>query len=141
MPLASSTLTDAGRDLILRSVSEGLGYQLDVFAVGDTGYNTGDPTLAQTVDPTDTALDSEVFRKAVTASQLTNLQGGMAVACRLDAGEAASGLGQWGLFATIVYSPTNPTEVGDLVLFALMNTPLQVHLDTEAILKYFAVSF
>ncbi len=139
--MASSTLTDQGRDLILRAVAEGLSYTLDTFSIGTYGYDTVTPTNELAVDPTATALTAQVLTKAVETHIIVNEIGGVACVCRLADGEGEIGIGEWGLWATIQSSPTNAGEVGSQILFALLQTPLQTKDQDSSMIKYFTISY
>lgn len=122
----TQTLTNVGRELIARSIVEGLSFEILEVAYGSGGYSPSDPTNALPAFATATSLDSEVYREPLTL--INRLEGGITECYyRLDKDEInGQKIGEIGLYAQITRSPHVPAEVGTWVLYALVHTPLQV---------------
>ena len=123
-------LTDAAEGLtglIARSRAEGLIYAITEFAVGTDGYDPTDPSTVDVVVPSATALGAELYRSGIGRIEFDGASEPQTVDywCRVPQAEAQGGLGEFGLFAEILRSPVDPTEVGDKYLFSLAHHPCQ----------------
>jgi len=121
-------ITNEGRELIARMMVEGLSFHVTGFAVGLGGYDTSDPTQSTGPNPSASTLGSQLFPVSGTESiDLVEFPNASAISFlgRLETSEALGGLGEMGLFVTILDSPSMPSEVGDEHLFALAHFPLQ----------------
>jgi|SRR5579885_2713082 len=118
-----STLTDLGRANTARAIKDGMSFTVNTFAVGTGGYYANMPTQATPIDTSQQTLINEVWRKPIAL--ITNPSTvSVAFFCHLDFIEAHFGLGELGLFATIVNSPLVPSEVGTQFLYAVCHFPL-----------------
>jgi hypothetical protein len=119
-------LTTAGRILNARQLVEGLSFEATAFAVGTGGYYESNPTQAIPVNPGDSGLQAEVLRKGFALVEHP-IPEAITLYCRLEKLEAPYALGELGVFVTILDSPLNPGEVGDVVLYALVHFPIDAH--------------
>lgn len=116
--------TNTGRNMLARSLVEGLAFKISRFSVGVGGY---DPTTfihALPVDNTVTNLQSPIFEDYIDLVETPN-EKGRSFYCRLQPDEANNGLGEIGIWGEIVSSPENPAEVGDYFLFAIAHQPFE----------------
>lgn len=112
------------RELLARAVTDGTGFKITKFAVGVGGYNVSYPIQALPVDPGQSALISEVFRKEISAVETPLLSGiAKAFVCRLGRDELKAGIGEVGLVAEIVHSDY-PSEIGTEFMCAIVHQPL-----------------
>lgn len=124
-----AALTDGGRNLLARMLVEGLAFRVTGFRVGTGGYNPSAPTSPKPLDTSLTELEGDTFPvlsaspEAIDRYEYANAQAA-AFLCRVAAAEAVQAIGEWGIYVTITASPVDPTEVGDVHLFALCNRPL-----------------
>jgi hypothetical protein len=131
------TVTTGGRELFVRSVVEGLAFQIQEFAVGTDGFTPSDPGQLFPVNTNATELGNEVARAPINlVNPLPN--GSVEYYCRLGTGVMPAHtltLGEIGLFATITHSPLAPAEVGTQVLFAIAHEPMQVNTRNRVLMK------
>ena len=124
-----AALTDAGRNLIARSMLEGLAFRIVGFRVGRGGYDPINPLNAQVLNGADVELLDPMWPtillppEAIARYEAPN-DYGMSFLCRVPSADAIAGIGEFGVYAEILSSPVDPTEVGDTVLFAHMHRPL-----------------
>lgn len=126
-----ASMTDGGLALLASARVEGLAYKLIGFRVGRGGYDTTTPTNALPITSSVTELDDPVFPPTSTSPEpfdrieyATATENAVSLVCRLDSGEALAGLGEIGIYAEILESPADPTEVGNVVLFSVAHRPL-----------------
>jgi len=118
-------LTDLAMQYIARSICDGTSFRLDTFAVGCGGYDVSYPTRAVEVNSASTDLDAEIYRGAITAVEDVLIDGtSKSFVARLSQASVSGGIGEIGLFATILSSPDYPTEVGGQFLFCMAHQPL-----------------
>lgn len=126
----TALVTDLGRENLARSVLGELSFQLSSFQVGRGGYvdinpvkaDTIDTSLTSLIDPVPTPLDRRSF---VSIEQPIGPNVAAPV-CRLDAGDTtiSFGLGELGVWATILRNDPDPGSVGTDFLFAVAHFPL-----------------
>lgn len=127
----AATLTDEGRAAVARSVlpAENFTFVLSGFKVGRAGYVDANPVKTEAVNAADTDLADPVFPASGLAPfetiETIIAPNVVAPVCRLSVGDtnADYGLGELGIFATILQSAT-PGEIGTDFLFALAHFPL-----------------
>lgn len=124
-----AALTDAGENLIARQMVEGLGYRIVGFRTGRGGYNPGSPLQPTAIDTTATDLEDPYFPTAAAPVETIDRYeqpNDMAAAflCRVESGESVVGIGEYGIWAEITYSPLVPAEVGTQHLYAIVHRPL-----------------
>jgi hypothetical protein len=118
-------LTDIARQYIARSVCDGTCFQITDFAVGSGGYDISYPTHAIEVDPSVTALDAEIYRGQITTVEDVVINGtAKSFVIRLSQSSFSGGIGEIGLFATILDSPEYPSEENTEFLFCVAHQPL-----------------
>lgn len=108
---------------------EGLTFEVTRFRVGNGGYNPSAPGSPIALNTADTDLLGDTFPvRSAPAEPIDRLEyasdTAVAFLCRLAASEAIMPIGEWGIYATITASPTDPTEVGDEHLFAMCHRPM-----------------
>lgn len=124
-----AALTDGGREWISRGMGEGLGYKVIGFRVGRGGYDPSSVLAPLPLGAADTELIDPMYPVvslppgAIARFEYPN-QTAISFLCRIPAGSAIAGLGELGLYAEIITSPSDPTEVGDRRLFAHVHTPI-----------------
>ena len=119
-------LTSIGRQYIARSICDGTSFKIDTFAVGSGGYDVAYPTKAISVDTNSINLDAEIFRGAITTVEEVLVNGtSKSFVSRLAQNAVSGGIGEIGLFATILNSPYLD-EIGSQFLFCLAHQPLNV---------------
>jgi len=117
-------ITDIARQYIARSICDGTAFKVDTFAVGSGGYDISYPTRAIEVNSASTELDAEIFRGTITIVEEVVVDGtSKSFVCRLAQNDISGGIGEIGLFATIIDSPY-PAEVGAQFLVCLAHQPL-----------------
>jgi hypothetical protein len=121
-----ATVTDLARQFLARSLTDGTSIRITHYAVGTSGYDPANPLSAIVVDPTATSLISEVYRDTIDLYETATLDGtAKSFVARIGREDLAAGIGEIGLFATILDSPF-PFEVGTQFLFAVAHQPLNV---------------
>ena len=117
-------IVDSGRVLLARQLAEGLVFQLTTFAVGTGGIDwTAHPPKARPVDPALPALENGIFTGPLSAPVSYPSPGFYSIYFRVCPQDVQAVLGEYGIYATITASPTNPSEIGSLVLFAVGHLP------------------
>jgi len=124
-----ASLTVGGRELLARMATEGLGIKIVGFRVGRGGYSPSSPTQVVAIDDTATALIDPIFpAPSAPVEPIDRFEApndtGMSYLCRLASTEAIAAIGEWGIYAEIVTSPNDSTEVGDQYLFAVVHRPM-----------------
>lgn len=128
-----AAVTDQARQYMARSLTDGTSFQIVEFAVGTSGYDPANPLSATAIDPTSTALDSEIFRDTIDQVETATLDGtAKSFVGRIARDELSAGIGEVGLFAEILSSPF-PLEVGTKFLFAIAHQPLNVKTDRHVV--------
>jgi len=138
-------LTDTGRTSFARMTLGEISFTLDGFAVGRGGYNSTNPVHITPIVGSVTALDDQFFpilgtTKAVESTERPH-QSTIVANCRLAKDEAVSALGELGLWATIIYSAVNPSEVGTKILLAVSHFPIVTKTLKQAILYRVIIQF
>lgn len=116
-------VTQQGRQYLARTLVDGTAFRITDMALGAGGYDVAEPTQALAVDPTVTELSNELFRKPIDQIEIPTAINSRSFVARFNAGSFAGGVGEMGLFATILSSPI-PAEVGTTFLFALAHMGL-----------------
>lgn len=123
--LVLARVTDQAREYLARSVTDGTSFVIDQFAVGVGGYDPSSPLTAIDVDPKAETLISEVYRNQISLVEDPTPDGtAKSFLCRVGKDDVKAGIGEIGLFATILHSPFI-LEVGQTFLFAAVHQPLQ----------------
>lgn len=124
-----AALTDGGRNLIARSMLEGLAFRVVGFRVGRGGYDPLNPLNAQALNGADVELLDPMWPTVLLPPEtIARYEApndyGMSFLCRVPSADAIAGIGEFGVYAEILSSPVTPAEVGDIHLFAHMHRPL-----------------
>lgn len=147
-PLLSGTpdptdlqLTTAGVALLNQSKIDGTIFAVTEFGVGTGGYATADPGTVVAVNPADTALVNEVYRDRITSVTFDadTLPWVVDYWCRVPRGEAIEAIGELGLYAQVINSPSIP--VGTWILFAIMHFPAQCRHDKNVHLYKVSIEY
>ena len=141
-----AALTDDGRNLIARGLGEGLGYKIIGFRVGRGGYNPAVPTEASPLVATDTELIDPFYPSVLLPPATIDRfefpnDAAASFLCRVPSSEAIAGLGEIGLYAEVTVSPSDPTEVGDVYLFAHAHRPLHAKTLQDVLVWRLVVQF
>lgn len=127
-------VTNQGKARIADMLATGKSYKIDIFRLGDGGYDLNDNTLPITPDPS--AVDvygtpGGVLTKPINMVSLASPTCPV-VQCIALAGEGTGPIGSLGLLGTIVYSPIpGDPELGLKFLFALATMPIKVKVPLE----------
>lgn len=137
-------LTDEGRTNFARMTLGEISFTLDGFAVGRGGYNSTNPVHITPIVGSLTALEDQFFptsgTKAVEAIERP-YESTVVANCRLARDDAVSALGEIGVWATIIYSLVNPSEVGTQFLLAVSHFPIVTKTLRQAILYRVIIQF
>jgi hypothetical protein len=140
-----ATLTDAGRHALARSTAGEIAFQATSFAVGRGGYNMANPVKIVAIDPGNTTLDDQFFPVFPTLQPITDIERPypqtIVFNCRLASTDAVAGLGEIGIWATYLWSPGNPSEVGTTFLFAAAHFPLSTKTLRQVVVYRVIVQF
>lgn len=127
-------VTTQGKARLADMLVTGKSFKINVFKLGDGGYDTLDPTLPITPDPSRTDVygtPGGVLTKAISSVGLQSPTCPV-FTCIAAAGEGTGPIGSIGLYGTIVYSPiSGDPEIGTTFLFALATMPLKVKVPLE----------
>jgi len=139
-----AALTDVGRTNLARMVLGDIAFNLTAFAVGRGGYNPLNPVKITSLNLSLTALEDQVFPtiptlKAIELIELPTPKTTI-LNCRLASTEAQWGLGEIGIWGTILNSPI-PVEIGQTFLFAIAHFPLQSKTDKQVALFRIIVQY
>lgn len=142
-------LTDGARNYIARAVNGELAFRAVGFSMGRGGYNPADPVHILAVDTTVNQLADQVYPDVTGESPFQSIDwvGDTAVVynCRLPATSITSnadyGLGEIGLWAEILSSPSDPSEVGTIFLFAIGHMPIRCKTRRDVILFRVVTNF
>jgi hypothetical protein len=134
----SAAITNRGRELMAKSVLSLLSFQLIGFKVGQGGYDLSgpvpNPLVTTPVDPALTDLLYPIFPVVgytpfVTID--TPFPNIVAPVCRLNSNECLYGLGEIGIWATILASSDIAYPIGTNVMFAVAHFPLKAKTDRD----------
>lgn len=139
-----ANLTDTGRTNFARMTLGEISFILDGFAVGRGGYNATNPVHITPLVTSSTTLDDQFFpltgTKALEAIETPYPQT-IVANCRLAKDEAVAALGEIGIWAQIIYSAVNPSEVGTTFLLGLSHFPIMTKTLRQAILYRVILQF
>ena len=140
-----ASLTDAGRNAFARALSGEISFKATSFAVGQSGYQDSDPMLVQPINPGATGLISQFFPVSPGLQPISSFETPYAktlvINCRLGPNDAVSALGELGVWAEIIYSPSNPAEVGTTFLMALVHTPVSAKTRNKVVVFRVVIQF
>jgi len=132
---AVAILTNTARTNMARIATEGLNFEVLEFQAGRGGYDVADPTQATVPLAASVALIDPVFPTPITYELIDSVEypnnSSVAFLCRIEKAEALYGLGELGIWATIINSPLFPAENGTKFLFAIAHVPLQGKTDSH----------
>lgn len=139
-----ASLTDTARTNFARMTLGEISFVLTGFAVGRGGYNATNPVHITPIITSSTTLDDQFFPtvgvKALESIENPYLQTVVAN-CRLARDEAVSALGELGIWAEIIYSAVNPSEVGTSFLLGISHFPIMTKTLKQAILYRVIIQF
>jgi len=147
-PLLSGTpdasdlqITFAGTNLMSQSKIDGTNYAVLEFGVGTGGYVPTDPGTITPVSPLAISLVNEIYRDRIEAVTYDADGPPWTVDywCRVPREEAVEAIGEIGLYAQIISSPSYP--VGSWILFAIMHFPAQCRHDKNVHLHKVSVEY
>jgi hypothetical protein len=123
-----ATITDAGRNALARAAAGEIAFMANLFAVGRGGYDMSNPVHVTAIDPGNTSLIDQFFPTSPSLQPITDWErpypSTLVMNCRLASTDAVAGLGEIGIWGTILSSPSNPPEVGTTFLMAVGHFPL-----------------
>lgn len=116
-------LTQKAQLMLARAVIDGTTFRLTEFSVGCGGFYPECPQRVRPINPVMQVLEHEVYRTSVAYVYygLTTTE----VYCRIPKDEAIGGLGELGIWTTVLVSPFS-FEIGSSFLFAVQHFPLRV---------------
>jgi hypothetical protein len=133
-----------------QSSSAGLRFVVSHVAYGSDGFDPSDPVTALALDPADTALTAEVFRKSVplantTIDTIEVVRGKETTYTTVGGYEFTSVLGEAGLIATVTEPGTSGLALGYTFLLVHAHFPrihfsLYTRLAIKWPLQYFVVT-
>ena len=143
-------VTDEGRTLIARATLGDVVFKVEGFAVGRGGYDPSNVVDTLPLDPAAVELSDKVYPDATPlsfASFISTEEPKASVRvynCRVAAsplsGNADYGLGELGLYGTIVHS-SDPTEIGQVFLYAVSHFPIMCKTRRDTFLRRVVVSY
>lgn len=139
-----ASLSEIGRTNLARSILGEISFKLSGFAVGRGGYNDINPVLVTVIDtsladlidhffPLVGTKPLELIERPTPATIVAN--------CRLASTEAVSALGEIGLWAEIINSTVDVSEIGTTFMLAVGHFPIQTKTLRQAIVYRFIVQF
>lgn len=138
-----ASLTDIGRTNLARATIGDLSFKVVGFKTGRGGYNDANPVKTIVIDTTATALIDPIFPvsgiKPYEALEFPTPKT-LVVNCRIASTESVAGLGEIGLYATVLESSV-PAEVGTDFLLAIGHFPLFTKTLKQAVLYRFVIQF
>ena len=115
-------ITDEGHLLLSRMWSEGVRSVITHFSVGEGGIDwTTIPARATPVDTSSDALESEIYKAAISTIEYPNSTA-IAVYCRVGRDDVVGIIGEVGVWATITDSPY-VGEIGTQLLISISHIP------------------
>ena len=139
-----ATLTDAGRNAFARMSAGEIAWKATGFAVGQGGYQMASPVNVTPIIPSNMTLDYQFFpvtgQQPITDWEFPYPQTAV-MNCRLASTDAVAGLGEIGIWGTILYSPADPVEVGTQFLIALGHFPLSTKTLRQVVVYRVIVQF
>lgn len=136
-------LTDLARQYLARAINGELVMRVTGFSAGRGGYDPLDPVKVLPIVGTETDLDDPVYPTPLTRDSNVQFEvpgtiGTLVVDCRLPATNLPSsadyGLGEVGVWATIIESQSNPLEIGTEFLFSLCHFPIRAKTNRDVFL-------
>lgn len=141
----TATLTDLGRINFARVANGEISFEVTSFAVGRGGYNVLNPVKITSINAGLTALEDHFFPASSGLKPVESLEyptpKTCVANCRLASSEALAGLGEVGIWATIVYSATTPSEVGTNFMLAVAHTPMHTKTLRQVIVYRMIIQF
>jgi hypothetical protein len=141
-------LTDEAREMYARTFIGQIVYQTVGFSVGRGGFDPTDPVHIVSIDTTQQTLLDQVYPDVTGYAAFQDIQEptntNLVFECRLPntlvPSNADYGLGEVGIWAQVLVS-NDPSEVGEVFLFAIAHMPIRAKTHRDAWLFRVSVQY